>query len=479
MATHRRSAEHRRPGTVRASEVASDLPRLAALRILRAVDDDDAYAHLASGQILSSLHLQGRDAAFALNLAYGVLRWRSLVDAIWQSCSQREQVDPDVQRVLSMGTHQMLQMQVPAHAAIATSVDLIRTAGSPGAAGFVNAVLRAVQADDLPGWLTRLDLGGPDDLMGDLGKLALRWSHPKWIVAAFAAALGPRMAELPALLAADNDPARPVLVALPGLATTLDLLEDPRLAAGRLSPLAAVLAQGRPDEVAAVREGRAAVQDEGSQLAALALSRAPVDGDDGAWLDLCAGPGGKAAVLAGLAMARSAQLTAVEPHPSRARLLANRLAPFGQEVGLALQGLAPEVLVGDARQAPWGDRRFSRVLVDAPCSGIGALRRRPESRWRRLASDLTALVALQRELLLTAIDAAVPGGVVLYVTCSPHPAETVEVIDYALRMRQGGVLPLATGSLLPEVGLLQSPTVQLWPHEHGTDAMFMAAIRVQ
>ena len=376
MATYRRSAEHRRPGTVRASEVASDLPRLAALRILRAVDDDDAYAHLASGQILTSLHLQGRDAAFALNLAYGVLRWRSLVDAIWQSCSQREQVDPDVQRVLSMGTHQMLQMQVPAHAAIATSVDLIRTAGSPGAAGFVNAVLRAVQADDLPGWLNRLDLGGPDDLIGDFGKLALRWSHPQWIVAAFAAALGPRVAELPALLAADNDPARPVLVALPGLVTTLDLMEDPRLSAGRLSPLAAVLAQGRPDEVAAVREGRAAVQDEGSQLAALALSRAPVDGDDGAWLDLCAGPGGKAAVLAGLAMARSAQLTAVEPHPSRARLLANRLAPFGQEVGLALEGLAPEVLVGDARQAPWGDRRFRRALVDAPCSGIGALRRR-------------------------------------------------------------------------------------------------------
>ncbi len=458
----------------------SDLPRLAALRILRAVDDDDAYAHLASGPILRSLNLEGRDAGFAINLAYGVLRWRGLLDAIWMRCTKREQIDPDVQRVLSMGTHQMLQMQVPAHAAIATSVDLIRSAGSPGAAGFVNAVLRAVQAHDLQGWLDVLDVGSSAHLTNDLGKLALRWSHPAWIVQACAQALGPRVGELPEFLAADNDPPRPVLVALPGLCTIEELLSDTRVTRGRLSPLAAQLRHGRPNDVDLVRDGLVAVQDEGSQLAALALSRVALDErvDDGSWLDMCAGPGGKAAVLAGLARAASAQLTAVEPHPSRARLLTERLAPYTQSSDPRHLALAPEVVIGDARTAPWAQRRFSRVLVDAPCSGIGALRRRPESRWRRSPSDVVSLVSLQRELLRTAIDATRPGGVVLYVTCSPHPAETVEVVEHVLAERPGEVLQIDTASLLPELGEGPGTTVQLWPHRHGTDAMFMAALRV-
>jgi 16S rRNA (cytosine967-C5)-methyltransferase len=457
-----------------------DLPRLAALHILRAVDEDDAYAHLVSGQVLTSMRLQGRDAAFALNLAYGVLRWRGLVNAIWMKCTERSRIDGDVQRVLGIGTHQMLQMQVPPHAAIATSVDLIRTAGSPGAAGFVNAVLRAVQAKDLDGWFAVLGVQQSPDLMGDLGKLGLRWSHPEWIVEAFAAALGPQVGELPALLAADNEPPRPVLVALPGLITPTELTADPRVIPGRLSPLAAHLVQGRPDELTEVRDGRVAIQDEGSQLAALALSRVAIDDnvDDDSWLDLCAGPGGKAAVLAGLAMTASAQLTAVEPHPSRARLLADRLAPFRRTGQGAAQRHGPEVVIGDARQRPWGSRTFSRVLVDAPCSGIGALRRRPESRWRRTPADLHALVALQRELLLTAIDVTKPGGVVLYVTCSPHPAETVDVIAHILQVRHGRVTQLAAGPLLPEIGQVDSMAVQLWPHRHGTDAMFIAALRV-
>lgn len=470
---HPRSTERRQPGKAARSAPPPDLPRLAALEILRAVDEDDAYAHLVSGQVLSAHHLQGRDAAFALNLAYGVLRWRGLVDAIWTKCTDRAQIDGDVRRVLAMGTHQMLQMQVPSHAAIATSVDLIRVAGTPGAAGFVNAVLRAVQARDFGTWLDALGVGKPTELLGDYERLALRWSHPRWIVDAFAAALGPRSDELPALLAADNEPPRPVLVALPGLADAQALAADSRVTPGRLSPLAVILTQGRPDDLAAVRDGRVAVQDEGSQLAALALSRATVDDRAGGWLDMCAGPGGKAAVLTGLAAARSVQLTAVESHPSRARLLAHRLAPY-REHG----SLAPEILVGDAREAPWGDRKFSRILVDAPCSGIGALRRRPESRWRRSPADLEALVALQRELLVTAIDATAPGGVVLYVTCSPHPAETIQIIEYVLRVREARVTQLDTGALLPEIDQQESLTVQLWPHQHGTDAMFMAALRV-
>ncbi len=477
------SSDKRRRPPARQTQKPPDPARFAALRILRAVEEDDAYANLVSGQILDDMHLEGRDAAFALNLAYGVLRWQGLLDAIWRRCTQRSEVDSDVQRVLRLGTHQLLQMQVPAHAAIATSVDLIRCAGSPGAAGFVNAVLRAVQVESLPGWLGQLGIqestDSADQPQLDIECLALRWSHPIWIVEAFADALGSDRAELPALLAADNEPPRPVLVALPGLAEVAELRQDRRTSPGAISPLAAVLNEGRPDELLAVRQGRAAVQDEGSQLAALVLSRAPILGSESAWLDLCAGPGGKAAVLAGLAAERGIEFIAVEPQPARARLLRRRLEPFVQASTASRSATpAPRVLLGDGRHAPWGQMRFSRILVDAPCSGIGSLRRRPEARWRRTPDDLATLVQLQRELLDTAIRSTSDGGVVLYVTCSPHHRETVEVIEHALQTFGDAVRVLETTALIPELQLPPAKSVQLWPHRHGTDAMFMAALQI-
>jgi len=448
----------------------TDRPRRAALELLRAVREDDAYANLELPRILSSEGLTGRDAGFATELAYGTLRMRGWYDAILEQCVDRplEKVEPVMLDILRLGAHQILSMRVPDHAAVDSSCTLAREQGAkPGAAaraGFVNAVLRKVAARDDAAWEQILRAGRAAD---DVEWLATRWSHPAWIVRALRSALGERAGELAALLEADDTAARPSLVARPGRMDVAELLALPEVSAARWSPLGGTLMEGAPESLACVREGRAGVQDEGSQLVALALSRADVADDSGRWLDMCAGPGGKAAVLAGLAADVGGRLVAVEQHPHRAALVESSL---GADAGAV-------VVTGDARHEPWGEQVFDRVLVDAPCTGLGALRRRPESRWRRTPAALAALGGLQRDLLRAALNAVRPGGVVAYVTCSPHLAETEFVVNDVLRGRDDVVLEDAR-ALLPEVDDLgPGPTVQLWPHRHGTDGMFLAMLR--
>ncbi len=218
-----------------------------------------------------------------------------------------------------------------------------------------------------------------------------------------------------------------------------------------------------------MREGRAGVQDAGSQLVALALTRAPLEGRDERWLDLCAGPGGKAALLAALARERGATLLAGERMPHRARLVAQ-----------ALRATGGHVVTADGTRPPWLPDSFDRILVDAPCSGLGALRRRPESRWRRSSQDLERLVPLQTALLTSALDSVRPGGVVLYATCSPVVAETSGVVASVLAGRSDVRLEDAR-PLVPEAADAESAHLagagQLWPHRHGTDAMFWALLR--
>lgn len=439
-------------------------PRAAALELLRVVREDGAYANLAMAVILRERRISGRDAAFATELGYGTLRWQAWYDAILSTCITRESVEPVIRDVLRLGVHQLLAMRVPDHAAVDSSCSMARDAGAPGGAqaraGFVNAVLRRVAEKDLDGWAAMLqgDLADTDPQW-----LATRWSHPAWIVRALRDALGERRDELTALLQADNTPARPSLVARPGRMSAADLRALPEVVPGSLSPLAATLVEGMPESLECVRDGRAGVQDEGSQLVALALTRAQAG--DTAWLDLCSGPGGKAAILEGVARERGGLLTCVEPHAHRARLVEHALAGDAR------------ILTADARTRPWGDEMFDRVLVDAPCTGIGALRRRPESRWRRTAADLAALGPLQRDLLRTAVEATRPGGVVAYVTCSPHLSETEFVVRDVIRDHAGVTIEDAR-ALLPEVtDCGDGPFVQLWPQRHGTDAMFLAILR--
>ncbi len=457
-----RPPARRRPPT-RRGKPAPDVPRRIAFDLLRAVDERDAYANLTLPGLLRERGVEGRDAAFATELSYGALRGRGSYDAVLGACVDRPlgEVDPPVLDLLRLGTHQLLAMRVPAHAAVGATVELARAVVGEGRASFVNAVLRKVGSRDMAAWLDQVAPAAGTD---PLGHLAVVHSHPRWVVSALHDALGGDLTETAALLAADNAAAQVTLVARPGRGSVEDLVAagaEP----GRWSPYAAVLPGGDPGGIPAVRDGRAGVQDEGSQLVALALAAAPLDGPDARWLDLCAGPGGKAALLGGLALDRGARLLAAELAPHRARL-----------VGQALGGTG-DVVVADGRRPGWAPGAFDRVLVDAPCTGLGALRRRPEARWRRTPEDVPALATLQRDLLGAGLDAVRPGGLVAYVTCSPHLAETGTVVTDVLRRRSGvervDSRPLLPG--LPDLG--DGPDVQLWPHRHGTDAMYLALLR--
>jgi 16S rRNA (cytosine967-C5)-methyltransferase len=466
-----------------------DPARVVAWRTLRAVDERDAYANLELLDQLRTAGLRGRDAALATELAYGTLRGRGLYDAVLAGCVDRplDQVDPPVLDALRLGAHQLLATLVPPHAAVAATVDLVRAEIGQGAAGFANAVLRRVTGHDREGWLAQV---APDPDADPSGHLAVVHSHPVWIVRALRDALvaGGRPAdELPDLLAADN--ARPAvsLAALPGLATVEELVAA-GAAPGRYSPLA-VTVTGRPDELAAVRDRRARVQDEGSQLVALALAQAPVLGlDAGRWLDLCAGPGGKTALLGAVLAGRrtasevpaDAVLVAGEPAEHRVELVRGSVkAVLAAAPGVVRVRRGDGLEVGEAEPD-----RYDRVLVDAPCTGLGALRRRPEARWRRLPGDLVGLGPLQRGLLRSALDAVRPGGLVGYVTCSPLPAETRLVVSDVLRRRddverldaRAALVAASEGRLDPGT-LGPGPDAQLWQHLHGCDAMSLALLR--
>ncbi len=445
----------------------TDPARRAAYDVLRAVADRDAYANLLLPALLKERGLTGRDAAFATELTYGTLRGRGTYDAILAACSDRDELDPPVRDVLRIGTHQLLATRVGRHAAVATSVDLAKDVCGPRPSGFVNAVLRRVATRDLDAWI---QIVAPDRSRDPSGHLAVRHSYPRWIVDAIRDALGEAgAAETEDALAAGN--VRPDVVLALGPAGPPDGTSLPANGERtRWSPYGFRLAGGDPAPL--VASGQAAVQDEASQLAALALARIGLSGQDRLWLDVCAGPGGKARLLSGLAVARGARLVASDIRPHRARRVVEALRRAGEDSTGA-------VIAADGRRLPWRSGTFDRVLADVPCSGLGSLRRRPEARWRKTPADVAELAGLQRELLNAAIDSVRPGGVVAYVTCSPHVAETRDVVT-AVAGSRTDVTILDAPAVLPEVPALRSPEprfAQFWPHRHGTDAIFLALLR--
>jgi 16S rRNA (cytosine967-C5)-methyltransferase len=449
----------------------ADPPRLAAFDLLRAVDDG-AYANLTLPTMLTQRRIEGRDAAFATELAYGTTRMRGQYDAVIDRASGRgSDIDPAVRDALRMGVHQVASMRVPDHAAVAATVGVVREAVGIGPSQFVNAILRTITEGPYP---VLLDEAAPDD--GSLRSQSIRMSHPEWIIRTLKQALaasGRDPGDLQAVLEADNTHPLTTLVARPGLITTDQLAEqveqrtkrapDP----GKWSPSALVMHRGTPGDLPAIRSGQAAVQDEGSQLVAWALAEAAVDDDSGAWLDLCAGPGGKAALLGAIGRERGAHLTANEPQHHRAELVRSTVAHLGDAVTVTEE---------DGRQV---EGSFDRVLVDVPCTGLGALRRRPEARWRHSPRDLATLGPLQRELLDAALDRARPGGIVAYSTCSPHVAETRLVVQDVLGKRDDAeVIDASTLPILAATGAVgDDGMVQLWTDVQGTDSMFLALIR--
>jgi 16S rRNA (cytosine967-C5)-methyltransferase len=426
-----------------------DNPRLLAFEVLAEVGLQGAYSNLILPKALSESILEANDRAFATELVYGTLRMQGRHDHFISAASDRslEQIDPKALIVLRLGTHQLKQMRVPSHAAIYESVELAKKVVGKSTASFVNAILRKIDSLDFE------QLSKPTQ---EYARLALEYSHPEWIVSSYFDSLK-NSSDVISLLQANNNPAKPTLIAWPGLAAQGELLEAGALAIARSSVAATF--DGNPGDIAAIRERRAGVQDLGSQLVVEKFY--DQFKPNLRWLDLCAGPGGKAAYLSALLKRDGGSLLANEISNERAKLV-SQVMQHG------------EVNVCDGRSMPDELGKFDRILLDAPCTGIGALRRRPEVRWRRNLQDLKNLTQLQSELLESATRLLSPGGIIAYVTCSSHQAETKFQIRSFLKQHSN----FTRISVQDERADIDGD-LQLWPHRDGTDAMFLSLLRSQ
>jgi 16S rRNA (cytosine967-C5)-methyltransferase len=443
--------------------------RALAFELLRRVEEDDSYANLLLPKLLDDAKVDSRDAGFIQELSFGTLRNRLFYEKIVEIASSREikSIDAHVLIVLLLGAHQILGMRVPVHAAINESVNLAKAKASKSSVGFVNAVLRRVSEKSREQWIAKVsELADSED-----ERLSVIYSHPLWIVKSLRAALESRglIESLEDLLVADNTAAKVSVVALPGFADVEELSE---VGAPGGASLIGIEISVPPSRVPQIQAGHVRVQDQGSQLAVLALLAAETTVDDTRWLDLCAGPGGKAALMSAVATQRSVTFEANEVSTHRAKLVEQALKPISRI----------KVSIGDGRLIGAPGERFSRVLLDAPCTGLGALRRRPESRWRKQPTDIPELSKLQRDLFEASWDALLPGGVLGYVTCSPHLSETTALVTWAESKYRDKLELLPANAVLnainPDLGLDTAfRTAQLWPHIHGTDAMFIALFR--
>ena len=433
-----------------------DAARLLAFDLLSEVNRNDGYSNLLLPQALNASKLEDRDRSLVTELLYGTIRMQGKHDWVLAQISDRPwtEVDPGIIDICRLGVHQIHEMRIPDHAAVAATVEVARKRIGESKASFVNALLRSVTRKSLDEWFAPLE-----EISDPVERFSIQYSHPEWIVSAYYDLLKD-WTEVEAALKINNEAATPTLVSWPGFSAQQDLIDiggEPT----EYSPYG-VHWKGNPGALDLIKARKIGVQDEGSQLVAEVFAKAA---DGASWLDLCAGPGGKAALLSSIAKQRDIRFTANEISSARAEL-----------VSQVVHGA--RVLVSDGRTIGTSSEKFDAILIDAPCTGLGALRRRPEVRWRRTLQDLRALTQLQRELVDSAIDALKPGGVLGYATCSPHLAETsIQIVD--IKRKHQILSQIDVGQYLPHNlhEATRDGAMSLWTHKHGTDAMYLALFR--
>ncbi len=437
-----------------------DVRREAAFEAVRTVHSDRAYAHLVLPKICQGMSTN--DAAFITELVNGTLRYEGSYDRIIVAASSRKlsTLQPAVIDILRLACHEIFFMKTPPHAVVNSFVNVaIRRIGTR-VSGVVNAIIRRINEFTWDEWIDRLG-----QQMTTTERIGFAHAHPTWIVEAIADSLGSAAdQQLEQALAANNKAPIPMLAIRPGVASRDELIDD-NASMAAFSPWG-VQRKGNPSDLVAIREGRAGVQDEGSQLVILAAIRAAAEHKEGPWLDCCAGPGGKSSLLAGLA---PQFLLSSEFAFHRAHLVAQATRVYHDRT-------SHQVICADATLPAWKMNHFALSVADVPCSGIGALRRRAEARWVKNPSEIAELIKIQRAILRTAIESTCPGGIVAYITCSPHRAETVDIVTQA-----NDVTIVDAPSYLDHMedvaSDLDSRFIQLWPHRHGSDAMFCALLR--
>jgi 16S rRNA (cytosine967-C5)-methyltransferase len=434
-----------------------DATRVLVYDILTEVNRRGGYSNLLLPQALTASNFETRDKGFATELLYGTLRMQGRHDYILQQVSDRpwSEVDAGIIDVCRMGVHQLFEMRVATHAAVSATVELARKVLGESKASFVNAILRKVSAKDLEQWLEPIE-----QISDPITRFALKYSHPEWIISAYFDLLKD-YERVEAELQINNVAAVPTLVSWPGDSTQEELVELGGVAT-QFSPYGARFA-GAPGSLEVIRHRKAGVQDEGSQLVAYVFAQATRSAQT--ILDLCAGPGGKAALLAHLANVQGQDFVANEISEPRAKLVKNVIGKF-------------EVIVGDGREIAAHGRTFDAILADVPCTGLGALRRRPEVRWRRTVQDLRELTQLQDEISNAAIAVLNPGGIFGYATCSPHFAETtgecLRILKENPELEQIDVAAYLPTNLH---GATRGLALSLWTSVHDTDAMFLALFK--
>ncbi len=441
-------------------------PRRTAFQILSRIERDKSYADILIDRELTAGTLQSRDRSLLTELVFGVLRRRGTLDYLIGRCSSRAaaKLERSVLMLLRLGIYQMFFLErVPASAAVNETVKLAKEF-APRAAGFVNAVLRRFGRE-------REAISWPDREEDPAGFLSVRHSHPRWLIEEWIRMLGKEEAEA---LAEAMSLAPPLTVRVNTLRTTREGLLDLLAAEGvealptMWSPAGVrILSHIRPASLAPFREGLLTVQDESSQLASFFL--APLPGED--LLDLCAAPGGKATHLAQL-MGNRGSILACDRDERKLRRIAESADRLGAEI--------IDVMAQDASlplRIP-GGRRFHRILVDAPCTGLGVIRRNPEAKWRLTPADPARLSELQRSILRNGARLLADGGVLLYSTCSTSREENEAVIDDFLS-EQGDFVVEDLRGLFPEYAPLftERGMFRSWPHRHGMDGFFAARLK--
>jgi 16S rRNA (cytosine967-C5)-methyltransferase len=418
-----------------------------------------------------------RDRGLVAEIVTGTLRWRGALDFLIAHFARRPlaQLDAQVVDILRLSLYQILHLdRVPAAAVVDDAVDLTRRAGKRSAAGFVNAVLRTASRGrghlPLPAPPAGVEhpVEGSAEWTSALDYLSITQSHPRWLAARWLARWGYAAAE--AWVRFDNQPA-PLALRVNTLNTTVDEVAGRLAEAGvevepaRYAPDALVVTAGNPLRTSLATAGLFAVQDEASQL--VAHFAAPAPGTR--VLDACAAPGGKTIVLVNLMQGRGL-LVAADRRPRRIELLRRTLGGAGL-------GSVPVAQIDLLRPLPFG-RAFDQVFVDAPCSGLGTIRRDPDIRWRRTEEELPALAERQLRMLMHAADAVAPGGVLTYATCSSEPEEDEGVVDAFLAARPdfSSDTPHATAPGVAAV-INGRGHLRTWPHEHGLEAFFAARLR--
>lgn len=434
-------------------------PRRLALEVLCRVEATASYANLLLDAKLKGSGLSAEDRGLATELVYGVLRWRGRLDWELRTACDRplEGLDPLVRNALRLGLYQLRHLRrIPAYAAVDGAVRLLR--GRRGAGGYVNGVLRALARRDPPAF--------PDPSADPVGYLAAAWSHPAWLAGRWIDRLGLEEAE--AICRANLDPA-PVTVAVNSIRGDAEAAEA-ELASLGAEPtpsrwVPGMYRLGAPRRALAgapMAEGRLIVMDEAAALPVHLLGLRPGE----RVLDACAGGGGKAALAAGL-MAGSGEIVALDASPRALRRLTEARRRLGLDRVMPLHA--------DARRPPPTlHGGFQRVLVDAPCSGLGTLRRHPEIKWQRDRAALAHLPGLQGELLAGAAACVAPGGVLVYATCTVEPAENEEVVEAFLKAHSAFAVETAPEALPVPARPLLGPdgAIRTFPHRHGIDGFY-------